>query len=96
MFRKLYVTFWNKGDFKAALQEWREDYGDIVGIKLGNELAVVLSNYNVVVTWVTRPILDRILDYSKSLIIRGIWTLDFSIKTTNAVLSDQQIVVVLK
>ena len=57
-----YVTFWNKGDFKAALQEWREDYGDIVGIKLGNELAVVLSNYDVVVTWVEWPILDRLLD----------------------------------
>nr|AKH03500.1 cytochrome P450 3033B1 [Paracyclopina nana] len=37
-----------KGDFKAALQEWRETYGDIVGIKLGNELAVVLSDYKVI------------------------------------------------
>jgi hypothetical protein len=37
-----------QGDFKAALQEWRETYGDVVGIKLGNELAVVLSDYQVI------------------------------------------------
>ena len=37
-----------QGDFKAALQEWREEYGDVVGIKLGSELAVVLSNYDTV------------------------------------------------
>ena len=39
-----------QGDFKAALQEWREEYGDVVGIKLGSELAVVLSNYDTVST----------------------------------------------
>ena len=38
----------SQGDFKAALQEWREEYGDVVGIKLGSELAVVLSNYDTV------------------------------------------------
>jgi hypothetical protein len=39
-----------QGDFKAALQQWRDDYGDIVGLKLGNELAVILSDYEVVST----------------------------------------------
>jgi hypothetical protein len=37
-----------QGDFKSALQNWRDEYGDIVGLKLGNELAVILSDYDVV------------------------------------------------
>lgn len=37
-----------KGNFKATLEGWREDYGDIVGLKLGSELTVVLSDYDVI------------------------------------------------
>ena len=37
-----------KGNFKAALESWREDYGDIVGLKLGSELTVILSDYDVI------------------------------------------------
>ena len=37
-------------DFRAAIERWREDYGDVVGVKLGSELAVVLSDYGLVET----------------------------------------------
>ena len=36
------------GDFRAAIERWRRQYGDVVGVKLGSELAVVLSDYGLV------------------------------------------------
>ena len=35
-------------DFRAAIERWRQEYGDVVGVKLGSELAVVLSDYGLV------------------------------------------------
>ena len=35
-------------DFRAAIERWRKEYGDVVGVKLGSELAVVLSDYGLV------------------------------------------------
>ena len=35
-------------DFRAAIERWRREYGDVVGVKLGSELAVVLSDYGLV------------------------------------------------
>ena len=37
-----------QGSFKESLEKWREDYGDVVGLKLGSELTVVLSDYDVI------------------------------------------------
>lgn len=37
-----------QGDFRTALQEWKDVYGPIVGIKLGNELAVVISDFEII------------------------------------------------
>lgn len=39
-----------KGDFRTALQEWQDIYGSMVGTKLGNELAVIISDFDVIST----------------------------------------------
>ena len=36
-----------RGDFKSSIQEWKETYGDIVGVSLGTSLAVVISDFDV-------------------------------------------------
>ena len=46
--RQVFLLILFQGDFKSALQEWRETYGDIVGLQLGTDLAVVLSDYDTV------------------------------------------------
>ncbi len=38
------------GDFREAIEKWREEYGDVVGVRLGSDLAVVLSDYNAIET----------------------------------------------
>ena len=38
----------SQSDFKSALQRWREEYGDIVGFQLGSELAVVISEFQLI------------------------------------------------
>ena len=37
-----------QGNFKASIEQWREEYGDVVGLRLGYELSVVLSDYDVI------------------------------------------------
>ena len=37
-----------QSDFRRTLEEWREDYGDIVGLQMGSELSVVLSDFQTI------------------------------------------------
>ena len=41
------MLFFLQGNFKHALESWREEYGDVVGFQLGSELAVALSDYEI-------------------------------------------------
>ena len=48
---KLILNFLSsQSDFKEAIQRWREQYGEIVGVQLGSELAVFLSDYELINT----------------------------------------------
>ena len=33
-------------DLKSAFQKWRRQWGDIVGFKMGSELAIVISDFD--------------------------------------------------
>ena len=37
-----------KGNFKDAMEKWKEEYGDVVGFKLGGELSVILSDFDII------------------------------------------------
>jgi hypothetical protein len=35
-------------NFRVAIERWREEYGDVVGVQLGTDLAVVLSDFTTI------------------------------------------------
>lgn len=37
-----------KGNFKDSMEKWKEEYGDVVGFKLGGELSVILSDFDII------------------------------------------------
>ena len=37
-----------QSDFRNTLEEWREDYGDIVGFYMGSEPSVILSDFQTI------------------------------------------------
>ena len=43
-------------DFKAAIINWKELYGDIVGVQLGSEMAVFLSDFDSLARYVKKII----------------------------------------
>ena len=44
--KKLILSF--QSDFRTTLEEWREDYGDIVGFYMGSEPSVILSDFQTI------------------------------------------------